>query len=79
MLPKKSTKEKKDYALLLAGSTCLMLISYLLFGSEHMGLLNGIIYESICGDIMSFVCSLAVTSLVLYTLHCLGVFDKISQ
>ena len=39
-----------------------MLISYLLFGSEHKGRLNVIIPEAICGDIMSFVCGLAVAS-----------------
>ena len=54
-------------------------INYLLFGSEHKGRLNGIIPEAICGDIMSFVCGLAVASLVLYALHCLGAFDKIGQ
>ena len=64
---------------MLAGSTCLMLLSYLLFGSEHKGRLNGIIPEAICSDIMSFVCGLAVAALGLYALHCLGAFDKISQ
>ena len=74
-----SNKRKERLRTLLAGSTCLMLISYLLFGSEHKGRLNGIISEAICGDIMSFVCGLAVASLVLYALHCLGAFDKIGQ
>jgi len=64
---------------MLAGSTCLMLLSYLLFGSEHKGRLNGIIPEAICSDIMSFVCGLAVAALGLYALHCLGAFGKISQ
>ena len=74
-----SNKRKERLRTMLAGSTCLMLISYLLFGSEHKGRLNGIISEAICGDIMSFVCGLAVASLVLYALHCLGAFDKIGQ
>ncbi len=74
-----SNKRKERLRTLLAGSTCLMLISYLLFGSEHKGRLNGIISEAICGDIMSFVCGLAAASLVLYALHCLGAFDKIGQ
>ena len=74
-----SNKRKERLRTLLAGSTCLMLISYLLFGSEHKGRLNGIISEAICGDIMSFVCGLAVASLVLYALHCLGAFDKIGR
>ncbi len=74
-----SNKRKERLRTMLAGSTCLMLISYLLFGREHKGRLNGIIPEAICGDIMSFVCGLAVASLVLYALHCLGAFDKIGQ
>jgi transcriptional regulator with XRE-family HTH domain len=74
-----SNKRKERLRTMLAGSTCLMLISYLLFGSEHKGRLNGIIPGAICGDIMSFVCGLAVASLVLYALHCLGAFDKIGQ
>ena len=59
---KESNKRKERLRTLLAGSTCLMLISYLLLGSEHKGRLNGIIPEAICGDIMSFVCGLAVES-----------------
>ena len=55
------------------------LITYLLFGSEHKGRLNGIIPEAICGNIMSFVIGLSVASLALYALHCLGAFDKIGQ
>ena len=72
-----NNKRKEKLRTMLAGSTCLMLISYLLFGSEHKGRLNGIIPEAICGDIMSFVCGLAVASLALYAAHCLGLFDKI--
>ena len=45
----------------------------------HKGRLNGIIPETICGDIMSFVIGLSVASLALYALHCLGAFDKIGQ
>lgn len=74
-----SNKRKERLRTMLAGSTCLMLISYLLFGSEHKGRLNGIIPEAICGDIMSFVIGLSVASLALYALHCLGAFDKIGQ
>ena len=74
-----SNKRKEKLRTMLAGSTCLMLLSYLLFGSEHKGRLNGIIPEAICSDIMSFVCGLAVAALGLYALHCLGAFDKISQ
>ena len=74
-----SNKRKERLRTLLAGSTCLMLIGYLLFGSEHKGRLNGIIPEAVCGNIMLFVIGLAVASLVLYALHCLGAFDKIGQ
>ena len=74
-----SNKRKERLRTMLAGSTCVMLVSYLLFGSEHKGRLNGIIPETICGDIMSFVIGLSVASLALYALHCLGAFDKIGQ
>ena len=74
-----NNKRKERLRTMLAGSTCLMLISYLLFGSEHIGRLNGIIPEAICSDIMSFVIGLSVASLALYALHCLGAFDKIGQ
>ena len=74
-----SNKRKERLRTMLAGSTCLMLISYLLFGSEHKGRLNGIIPEAICDYIMSFVIGLSVASLALYALHCLGAFDKIGQ
>ena len=74
-----SNKRKERLRTVLAGSICLMLLSYLLFGSEHKGRLNGIIPEAICSAIMSFVCGLAVAVLGLYALHCLGVFDKIGQ
>mgnify|MGYP003301294537 CR=1 FL=1 len=74
-----NNKRKERLRTLLAGSTCLMLVSYLLFGSEHKGRLNGIIPESICCDIMSFVIGLAIAALALYALHCLGTFDKIGQ
>ena len=74
-----SNKRKEKLRTMLAGSTCLMLLSYLLFGSEHKERLNGIIPEAICGDIMSFVIGLSVASLALYALHCLGAFDKIGQ
>ena len=69
-------KREKKLAYLLAAYGSVALIAYLLFGSEHKGRLNGIIPEAICGDIMSFVCGLAVASLVLYALQCLGAFDK---
>lgn len=72
-------KRKEKLRTMLAGSTALMLICYLLFGSEHKGRLNGVIPDAICGDIMSFVIGLAVASLALYALHCLGAFDKIDQ
>ena len=74
-----NNKRKEKLRTMLASSVCLMLVSYLLFGSEHKGRLNGIIPTTICDDIMSFVCGLAMASLMLYALHCLGVFDKISQ
>ena len=74
-----NNKRKERLRTMLAGSTCLMLISYLLFGSEHKGRLNGIIPETICGNIMSFIICLSVASLTLYALHCSGVFDKIGQ
>lgn len=74
-----NNNRKERLRTMLAGSTCLMLLSYLLFGSEHKGHLNGIISEAICDGIMSFVCGLAVAALGLYALHCLGAFDKIGQ
>ena len=74
-----SNKRKERLRTMLAGSTCLMLLSYVLFGSEHKGRLNGIIPKAVCGDIMSFVIGLSVASLALYALHCLGAFDKIGQ
>ena len=74
-----NNKRKERLRTLLAGSTCLMLIGYLLFGGEHKGHLNGIIPEAICGSIMSLFIGLAVASLALYALHCLGVFNKIGQ
>lgn len=72
-------KRKERLLAMLAGSTALMLICYMLFGNEHKGHLNGVIPDAICGDIMSFVTGLAVASLALYALHCLGAFDKIGQ
>ncbi len=74
-----SNKRKERLRTMLAGSTCLMLICYLLFGDEHKGRLNGIISADICNIIMSFVCGLAVAALALYALHCLGAFDKIGK
>lgn len=74
-----SKKRKEKLRTMLAGSTCLMLVCYLLFGSEHKGKLNGIIPESICADIMSFAIGLSIAALGLYALHCLGAFDKISH
>ncbi|MBR6709154.1 MAG: hypothetical protein IKL84_05695 [Clostridia bacterium] len=64
---------------MLAGTVCLMLVGFLLFGGEYRGRLNGIIPAEICGDIMSFVIGLAVAVLALYALHCLGAFEKIGQ
>ena len=74
-----SNMRKETLRTLLAGSTCLMLIGYLLFGSEHKGRLNGIIPEAICSNIMAFVIGLAIAALGLYALHCLGAFDKVGQ
>ena len=64
---------------MVAGSTILMLICYMLFGSEHKGRLNGIVPETVCSSIMTFAIVFAVAALALYALHCLGAFDKISQ
>ena len=74
-----NNKRKERLRTMLLSSTCLMLISYLLFGSKHEGRLNGIIPEAICGNIMAFVIGLTIASLALYALHCLGAFDKIGQ
>ncbi len=74
-----SNKRKERLRTLLAGSTCLMLICYMLLGSGHKGRLNGIISSDICSGICSFVYGLAVAALALYALHCLGAFDKIGQ
>ena len=74
-----SKKRKEKLRTMLAGSTILMLICYLLFGIEHKGRLNGIIPANICADIMSFAIGFAIATLALYGLYCLGAFDKISQ
>ena len=74
-----SNKRKERLRTMLAGSTSLMLVTYLLFGSEHKGRLNGIIPEAICSNIMAFVIGLAIAALGLYALHCLGAFDKVGQ
>ncbi|MBQ2734672.1 MAG: helix-turn-helix domain-containing protein [Clostridia bacterium] len=74
-----SKKRKEKLRTMLAGSTILMLICYLLFGSEHKGRLNGIIPANIRADIMSFAIGFAIATLALYGLYCLGAFDKISQ
>lgn len=75
----KTIQRKERLRTMLAGSTTLMLICYLLFGSEHKGKLNGIIPETTCDNIMSFAIGLAAASLILYALHCLGVFEKIGK
>ena len=74
-----TNRRKEKLRTMLASSICLMLVSYLLFGNEHKGRLNGLIPANICDNIMSFVCGLALASLMLYALHCLGIFDKINQ
>ena len=74
-----SNKHSEKLRTMIAGSTIQMLVCYMLFGSEHKGQLYGIVPENICSDIMSFATGLAIASLVLYAMHCLGVFDKISQ
>ena len=74
-----SNKRKERLRTMLAGSTSLMLVTYLLFGSEHKGRLNGIIPEAICSNIMAFVIGLAIAALGLYAIHCLGDFDKVGQ
>ena len=71
-----SRKRKEKLRTMLAGSTCLMLVCYMLFGSEHKGRLNGIIPENICSNIMSFAIGLSIAALCLYALHCLGALDK---
>jgi len=63
----------------LAVAVCFMLVSYLFFGSEHKGYFNGMIPEAVCSDIMSCVIGFAIGVLVLYALHCLGLFEKIGQ
>ena len=72
-------KRKERLRTMLAGSTVLMLVCYMLFGSEHKGRLNGIVPDSVCSAIMSFTVGFSVAALVLYALHCLGAFDKIGQ
>lgn len=74
-----SKKRGEKLRATLAGSVGLMLICFLLFGSEHKGKLNGVIPGDICENIMSFAIGLAVAVLVLYALHCLGLFDKIDR
>lgn len=64
---------------LLVSAVCLLLISNLLFASEHKGRLYGIIPDEICGDIMSFMIGASIAALLLYVLHCFGVLDKIGQ
>ena len=72
-------KMKNRLINLMAGSVILMLICSLLFGKETKGLLNGIVPEHICSNIMFFVIEFAFVAIVLYCLHLLGVFDKISE
>ena len=72
-------KRREKLRTMLAGSTALMLVCYMLFGSAYQGRLYGIVPENICSDIMSFAIGLSVAALALYALHCLGAFDTISQ
>ena len=72
-------KRGEKLRIMVAGSTIVMLICYMLFGSEHKGHFYGIVPENICSNITSFTIGIAVAALVLYALHCLGALDKIGQ
>ena len=77
---KEETKKRGEkLRTVVMGSVCLMLISNLLFGSEHKGRFYGIVAENICQNIMAFTIGLSCAGLILYALHCLGALDKISQ
>jgi len=72
-------KRRERLRTLLAGSTVLMLVCYLLFGCEHKGHLNGVIPPQICSNIMAFAVGASTAALLLYALHCLGALDRISR
>ena len=74
-----SKKRGEKLRTMLAGSTILMLLCYLLFGSEHKGYFNGIVPERICANIMAFAIGLSCAGLVLYALHGLGALDRIGH
>ncbi len=63
---------------LMAGAAILLVFSSVLFEGETKGLLNGIIPESACHNIMMFSQGLAIAALVLNMMYLLGVFEKIS-
>lgn len=74
-----SKKRQGRLHTLLTGSIILAFVCQVLFGSEYKGRFYGIVPEAVCNNIMEFTCGLAFVAIVLYALHCLGVFDKIGQ
>lgn len=72
-------KLKNKLTNMTAGATILMLVCSVLFGKETKGILNGIVPEHICRNIMAFVIGLAAAAVVLFYLYLFGVFDKISE
>lgn len=73
-----SNKRRERLRAMVTGSSCLMLVGYVLFRNESKGALNGIISDAICFGIIWFLIGLSIASLALYGLHCCGAFDKIS-
>ena len=74
-----SNKKKENIRTMLTCSACLIIISYMLFGSEHKGRLNGIIPETICNNIMWFIFGFAIVTFILYTMWRLNTFEKITR
>ena len=72
-------KMKNKMIDMMAGATILLVFCSVLFEGETKGMLNGIIPESACHNIMMFSQGLAIAVLALNIMHLMGVFDKIGQ
>ena len=64
---------------MMAGAVILLVFCSVLFEGETKGVLNGIVPESACHNIMMFSQGLAIAALVLNIMHLMGVFEKIRQ
>lgn len=65
--------------ILLIVSMGLLVVCNLLFGYGRHGLLNGMIVENICNNIVVFVTDIHIAVTGLYCLNLCGIFDKIKQ